>query len=217
MEKFRLLITDLTEYGTLRCVAGWDQDRQKIVRPEPHPLGFWEGTACGNGRPFAPGNIIVTFDAVVPNPKTELPHLNEDRVVRGPIKLEQSLSREKFLEAIRKIPTIDSAAAFNSPVKVENSKAYVPREGTDHPSLRGLLTKGKTISFVAEKYGDKPARARCLIDVPNERSIDLSIAAADLREIFRKQGIDRLKKLFAEKDDLHIRLGLSSRFFQRVS
>ncbi len=210
MEQFRLLITDLTDYGTLRCVAGWDLDRQKMVRPEPHPGGFWEQTLCGEGKPFAPGHIVI-LEASPPQPKTELPHLNEDKVVKGAIKLDKTLSRDKFLEMLRNVAAVSRATSFAAPVEISNSKAFV-RTGTDHPSLKGLLIKGNEVSFVEEKYGDKPARARALIDIPHKAPVNLSIAATDLREVFRKQNVAGLSKLFRGKDDLHVRLGLARGF-----
>ena len=145
MEKFRLLITDLTDYGTLRCVAGWDIDRQKMVRPEPHSGGFWEQTMCGPGKPFFPSNIVV-LEASPPVPKTDLPHLNEDMVVKGSVKLEQTLSRDKFIDALRQVSAVGRATAFGAPVEIANDKAFV-RTGTNHPSLRGLMIRGDEVSF----------------------------------------------------------------------
>lgn len=208
MERFRVLITDLTNYGNLHCVAGWDIDRKKMVRPEPHAGGFWEQTYCGAGKPFAPGNI-VTFEAAPPNPKTALPHLNEDMVVAAKtIKLEKTLSRISFSTDLAKISALNREKAFAPPVEFANGKAFV-RTGTNHTSLVGLAIPSGEVSFTTEKFGDKPPKPRCLIAVPNKAPLNLSIAATDLRDIFKKQGDSGLTQLFAGKHDLHIRLGLA--------
>jgi hypothetical protein len=120
MAKYRLLITDLTEYGELRCVAGWDLDRNKMIRPEPYAGGFWHQSYCGAGRVFTPGNI-VTFDANLPEPKTDLPHLNEDRVVQiKTIAIERTLSRNEFMNHLDKIETVGREEAFAAPVPRSN-------------------------------------------------------------------------------------------------
>lgn len=210
MELFRLLITDLTEYGTLRCVAGWDLDRGKMIRPEPCREGFWEQTACGEGRTFAPGHI-VSFSAIVPDPKTALPHLNEDRVVKSLIKVEEVLRADKFIEALQGVGAVDASTAFSAPMVTANSKAFVPT-GTDHPSLRGLLVTSKSVEFFEERWGTKPAKPRCLINAPAFGKINLSIASASLRQLFRTTGIKGVRELFAGNQNLHIRLGLARGF-----
>ncbi len=210
MTDFRILVTDLTEYGELRCVAGWDIDAKRMIRPEPAPAAFWPQADCGLGKTFNPGNIVV-FKAALPNPPTQLPHFNEDRIVKGAVTLEKQLSRNDFTEALRKLPTVGSAMAFALPVQSQNTKAYVPT-GTDHPSLRGLLIKKRDITFTTEKYGDGPAKIRCVISMPKGPSINLSIAACNLRETFRKGGRDGVKNLFQAHDTLHIRLGLARGF-----
>jgi len=211
MAKFRILVTDLTEYGEkLRCVAGWDLDQNKMIRPEPRPGGFWDRAVCGTGQPFNIANIVV-FEAAPPNPPTQLPHLNEDRVVEGGIAVEKSLSREEFIAALKQIPTVSGSVAFAAPVQARNAKAFVPT-GTNHPSLRGLFVKSSEITFTTQKFGDGPAKARCLVTVPKSPTINLSIAACDLRAVFRKSGREGLKNLFINSNALHVRLGLARGF-----
>jgi hypothetical protein len=208
MAKYRLLITDLTEYGDLRCVAGWDLDRGKMIRPEPHPGGFWNQSYCGSGRSFAPGNIVI-FKADLPQPKTDLPHLNEDRVVQvETIAVEKTLSKNEFLDHLAKVATVGREVAFAAPVRVINAKAFVPTH-TDRPSLRGLSIASVHVTFTTEKFGEKPAKPRCLISASNRLTINLSIAGCHLRDIFRKSGRDGLGRLFSGSHTLHVRLGLA--------
>lgn len=212
MQKFRLLITDLTNYGTLRCVAGWDLDRNAMVRPEPSPAGFWQQTACGRGKPFAPGNIVA-LEAALPSPRTDLPHLNEDRVVKSAIALERTLAGDEFVAALKATNVVDRKSAFAAPVKIENGKAYVER-GTNHPSLRGLQLNSDHLSFISEHFGDKPEKLRVLIQLPNSATLNLSVAANDLRNAFQRAGLKGIKGLFAGSRNLHVRLGLARGFGQ---
>jgi hypothetical protein len=84
MAKYKLLITEVTNFGDLRCVAGWDLDRGKMIRPEPHPKGFWQTNYIAPTGPFEVGKT-VEFEAENPNPATDYPHLTEDRVVTSGI------------------------------------------------------------------------------------------------------------------------------------
>jgi hypothetical protein len=99
MEKFRLLITDLTTYGQLRCIAGWDLDRKRMIRPEPRPGDFWPAAQTGAGTPFCPGAIAV-FSAAPPKPVTDYPHLTEDHVVEGKIVRADALDAKAFAAAL---------------------------------------------------------------------------------------------------------------------
>ncbi len=210
MNTFRVLITDLTDYGDLRCVAGWDLDRQLMIRPEPHPGGFWDQSLCGPNKPYNPGNI-VQFQAALPNPPTEYPHLNEDRVVAGKPLLEKTLSRADFASNLRKVRLVDRAVAFTAPVEISNSKAYI-KVGTNHPSLQGLEIRGDQISFFEDSFMNGPKKPRCLLEVPNRPSISLSLTATDVHQLYKKQGINGLKDLYVGNYDLHVRLGLARGF-----
>ncbi len=208
MPRFRVLITDLTDYGSsLRCVAGWDLDNGQMIRPEPRPAAFWDEKFCGPGRVFNPGNIVV-FNAEQPIPLTDLPHLNEDKVVQGDIAIEQTLSRAEFVSALKGVGSVTAEQAFAAPVQFVNSKGFV-RTGTNHPSLRGVLLKSTDVTFSTEKFGNAPAKARCMIRVARLTYVNLSIAGHELREVFRGSGKDGLARLFAGNCNLHLRLGLA--------
>jgi hypothetical protein len=103
MAKFRLLVTDVTNYGDLRCVAGWDIDRKKMIRPEPHPLGFWQSSAIGP-KGFQRSSI-AEFEAQVPSPSTSYPHRTEDRVVVGAVNNTRNLSPNECNEVLEESKT----------------------------------------------------------------------------------------------------------------
>jgi hypothetical protein len=210
MENYKVLITDLTEYGSQRCVAGWDLDRKIMIRPEPSPAAFWEQDVCGDGKIFQLGNI-VDFKAEIPNPKTKLPHLNEDRVVSGQLTLTKSLSDEDFKSALRASHPVNREQAFGAPVKIDNNKAYL-EVGTNSPSLIGVSIKKNQIRFTSDSFGDNPPKPRCIISRRDGKSINLSIASAELRTKFRAGGVRELNNSFGDTDDLIIRLGCARGF-----
>jgi hypothetical protein len=83
---YELIITDVTCYGNLYCVAGWDLRNGGMIRPEPPGANsaaeasrFWEGQYVGVGKLFAVGNV-VRFEATAPPREFPYPHATEDRI-----------------------------------------------------------------------------------------------------------------------------------------
>ena len=75
MAAYEILVTDVTNYGTLYCVAGTTIDG-RMIRPEPHTAKannevsrFWTDAAAGPGKFFSVGNI-VSFEAEDPMLRT---------------------------------------------------------------------------------------------------------------------------------------------------
>ena len=79
MPAYQVLVTDITNFGDLRCVAGWDLDRSKMIRPEPSPGGFWPASKIAPNGPFGLGKV-AKFVATEPSRATDYPHRTEDRV-----------------------------------------------------------------------------------------------------------------------------------------
>ncbi len=86
MPTYDLIITDVTCYGDLFCVAGWDMNNGGMIRPEPPTANavaeasrFWSAQHAGPGKFFAVGNR-VQFDAAMPPANFPFPHATEDRV-----------------------------------------------------------------------------------------------------------------------------------------
>lgn len=208
MPRYRLLITDLTDYGDLRCVAGWDLDRGKMIRPEPRPGAFWQGAATGAGQAFFPGQV-VRFDADVPNPPTEYPHRTEDHVVQGDVHLIERLAGEDFRNHLENIAD-DAAAVLGSPVEIANGKAYVPL-GTNHRSLVGINVARTELTFWEDQYGEEPPKLRGLL-ATQALSLNLSITSSDLRDRYRTGGLASVSEHFADGERLHVRLGLARAF-----
>ena len=134
MADYRVLITDLTDYGTLRCVAGWDIDRNVMIRPEPAPAAFWPEDQSGPDKVFYPGQV-VGFNAVQPEPATDYPHFSEDVVVRGDVKLIRKLVAEDYKKILRKI-AVPPTTIFADHVVFQNEK--IRNKASSHCSSSGI-------------------------------------------------------------------------------
>lgn len=94
---YEIIVTDVTCYGSLYCVAGWDRLTGQMIRPEPPGANaadeasrFWNAGYAGPGKTFAVGNV-VTLIATDALPDFLFPHATEDRIVdmgkvRGDVK-----------------------------------------------------------------------------------------------------------------------------------
>jgi Protein of unknown function, DUF488 len=148
MAEYRLLVTEITNFGDLRCVAGWDLDRSQMIRPEPFPRGFWSSDKTAPGGPFKPGGT-ANFVAKKPSPSTEYPHLTEDRVVAGEITIGAPLEREAANELLQSVAFSSLDDLFEDNLVVDGEKAYVP-VGSECRSLGGLVVPTKGV--IVESY-----------------------------------------------------------------
>lgn len=203
MARYRALITDLTEYGNLRCVAGVNLANKSMIRPEPAPGSFWTDTDCAPNGAFALGNV-VTFEANSPKPHTDFPHMTEEMVVEGEAKIDKTLEPEKFIRALSGLHT-PLNKIFGKHVEFSNGKPFI-RTGTKCASLYGTNVERSAIEF-HEAY-EKP---RIMLDDSGIRA-NLSITALSLRELYRSKGLAALAAQFKSAKELHLRIGLARGF-----
>ena len=166
MSTYRLLITEVTDFGVLRCVAGWDLDREKMIRPEPHPAGFWNADRIAPYGKFEVGKT-VSFVGMKPNPATDYPHLTEDRVVTSEIGIGPVLDAVKTEKVLRGA-TFDSLdKIFDGKLVVDGFKAYVP-VGTGCRSLGGLIVSPK--GAMVESYHNYGGKERLRLRFSNGKT-----------------------------------------------
>jgi len=209
IEKYRLLVTDITEFGSLRCVAGWDLDRQVMIRPEPHPAGFWPATATGARREFAVGNVIE-FEGQLPDPATPYPHLTEDRIVCGLVARSTiTLSAAERTRVLARTLSQSIADIFSGQMQRTGRGGFVP-EGIRSRSLGAIETDPSAVRFWEDTSKDKK-RPRCIISGTGGQ-MDLSVTSLALRELHRKGGIDAVIASLRQASRLHLRIGLARAF-----
>jgi hypothetical protein len=178
-----------------------------MIRPEPGPGQFWPAVDTGTERPFIPKNIVA-FNAAIPEPPTDYPHLTEDRVVAGRVQLESTLEEDEFRRTLARIGTTVEAI-FGANLRINNGKAYV-KTGTQCASLGGVNVGRSDVRLFADSFNGKK-RPRMLLSTPRFTA-NMSITATDVRERFRREGINAIDKRFDKSSGLHLRLGLARGF-----
>jgi hypothetical protein len=206
---FQLLITEVTNFGDLRCVAGWDLDRQKMIRPEPHRAGFWAANQIAPAGKFEVGKI-VSFVGTKPHPATDYPHLTEDRVVTSGIAGGPVLGTGRKKRVLHEAAFDSLDEIFDGKLVVDGQKAYVP-VGTQCRSLGGLIVPAKGASI--ESYHNYEGKERLRLRfrdgttylAPNMTSTKAYAEHAAGR-------LDEVNARIAKADHLILRIGLARGF-----
>ena len=207
MSEYRLLITEITNYGDLRCIAGWDLDRNEMIRPEPHREGFWLSTMVSPDGPFEIGKT-AKFEANKPNPPTAYPHLTEDRVVVGAVIAgAQPAGHTKILEGAA-FNSLDDL--FDGDLVVDGFKGYVP-VGSECRSLGGLLVDAKGVEI--ESYRNFSGKNRLRLRFTTE-GVALAPNITSSRAYAHQAAgeLDAVNQKISEASKLILRIGLARAF-----
>lgn len=219
MANYKVIVTDVTCYGTLYCVAGWDPENEIMVRPEPPGASaaveasrFWDGQFVGPEKIFHPGNF-VSFEAGPPHGDFPLPHSTEDRVVdlSKPVKLLDRFNTPQLVKQVAGSISPNLNAAFNNAlVQTPAGKAYVPI-GHNGRSLGAVELAPTQISFHENRFDPNRPKLRAHIDIAGV-VYDLSVPADTARTRWKADGIDALKSDVESSKLVHARVGLSRPF-----
>jgi hypothetical protein len=208
MKKHRLLITEITDYGTLHCVAGWDLALGKMIRPEPSPGGFWSAEYVSDGRHFRRGAVVELF-ARSPDPPTEYPHRTEDRVVVGAINQLEMMPAAERNRILASTTSPDLDTLFDGHLQVEKSKGYIGR-GVQCRSLGGIEVDARQFDVFEDTYKDK-TKLRCrlwhrgFVLVP-------TLPSTLARETWHRDGLAPIRSGLSAAKRLHLRIGLARAF-----
>jgi hypothetical protein len=219
MGEFCILITDLTTYGSLFCVAGWDINRNVMIRPEPPAANahkektkFWNAHFVGDGKVFQIGNL-VQFKAKDAPADFAFPHATEDKIIADlqTLKICNHLTDAELLKTVKGSVSKDVRSAFNGNLHVPISgKAYVDA-GQKSPSLGAVELNARKIQFISWSYEDEPPKLRCRFKC-NSEPYNLSVTAESCRVAFQEHGVVELNKKAANCRKIHVRLGLARAF-----
>lgn len=218
MATYELIITDVTRYGGLYCVAGWSIANGRMIRPEPAGANvadeasrFWDARWVGAGKPFSVGNV-VRLDASTPPQNFPFPHATEDRIcVRG---CQPSVLRRQTLDqvarSVRAGLSNSLAAAFGGQlVRAQSGTAYVAA-GAQTCSLDEIEVTPNQISFYEDNQNGKH-RLRAIITQDGVHH-DLSVPADAARARFLTAGVAAVQADAQAGNLVHIRLGLARPF-----
>lgn len=220
MPVYEVLITDVTTYGELYCVAGWDLRTKAMVRPEPPGANvasevsrFWDGRYAGPGKYFDVGNV-VQFEASAPPANFPFPHATEDRLFvkalgQGPL---LTLNNAELVAAVT-VSTGIKAAFGNGLIRSANGKAYVSKDFKG-PSLGALTVAPNKLSLHENTYNPENPKLRAWLKDGLLR-YDLAVTSDATRTRWRNAGLKALEADIAACNQVHVRLGLSRPFPQR--
>lgn len=219
MPTYDLVITDVTRYGDLFCVAGWDMANGGMIRPEPPTANanaeasrFWSGQNAGPGKFFAVGNR-VRFDAAAPPANFPFPHATEDRVViaGSSSAIIGQMTTAQVVQSVAGGVSLSIGHAFGGHLQRANSgKAHVVA-GTQTGSLDAIEIAPGSISFYMDNPSPGKRRLRAVID-ENGVEYDFSVPADAARSRFLSDGVAALQADAAATRSIHIRLGLCRPF-----
>jgi len=205
---YEIVVTEVTLYGKLRCVAGFDRKARAMVRPEPEAAGFWPLITCGPGTVFHPGHV-VRFKGVKPD--TDPPHRTEDIVVQGKPFRADALDPAAFKTVLRESAFLTPAAVYGDHLVIDGQRAFVPA-GSPCGSLACASAQAETLRFSDAVYdGQHRLRAAIFLD---GRMVQLPVAAKDLKQAFLKNGAVAARDLVPRNGAVQVRLGLARPFAQ---
>ena len=203
---YRIVVTEVTLYGRLRCVAGYELDRGVMIRPEPEAAGFWEAKVCGPNTIFHPGHVVEFRGE---RPQTALPHNAEDIVVSGNPRRIAALSADGFRQALERAAAFSPETVFGDHLKFDRDKAYVPA-GAACGSLACQIIDAASFKLFEHAYkDDHKLRAELKI---GGHILHLSVAAKALKQAFEKEGLAAAQNLTPKTGRAQVRLGLARPF-----
>jgi len=214
-----LVITDVTCYGSLYCVAGWDLNNGGMIRPEPPTANalaeasrFWDAEDAGPGRFFAVGNV-VRFDASAAPADFPYPHATEDRIfVPGPnTAFLRHCTHSQIARAAAAGISPSLAKAFGGALRrAYSGKAHVAA-GARTGSLDAIEIAPAQLSFYEDNPSPGKRRLRARIQ-EGGMVYDLSVPADAARSSFLAGGIAALNEDVRASKRIHVRIGLCRPF-----
>jgi hypothetical protein len=210
----RLTITDVTEMSTGNyCVAGWDAQAQRMVRPLPGGNNWTAGLLLQFG--IGPGATIDFVPTGHPHAGA-FPHSTEDTPVvenniqhvgAGPINWfgagappAQGTVAAAFLNQV----------AHNSEWGNVRQGVYVPI-GTQVGSLSAIQRPRNAVQFIEDVFGNDPPKLKVLLNDGTAR-YKLAVSSRTLKEAWRFGGLAALDQALPASAQFHIRLGLARAF-----
>lgn len=218
MPTYNLIITDVTRYGDLFCVAGWDLDRGGMIRPEPSTATavaeasrFWSGQHAGPGKFFAVGNR-VRFNAAMPPANFPFPHATEDRlVVLGNSAVTGQMAAAQIVQSVAAGVSASLDDVFGGELhRAHSGKAHVAA-GAQTGSLDAIEINPGDIGFYEDSPSPGKRRLRALID-HGGIEYDFSVPADAARVRFLAGGVAALEADAQASQTIHVRLGLCRPF-----
>jgi len=205
----RLVVTDITEmHGGNYCVAGWDAQAQRMVRPLPNGANWTAGLLQQHA--IMPGASIDVTPAGLPHPGA-FPHRTEDTPVAEATIGQVNAGPIDWFATGAPLTHATVSSAFSDHI-VHNSiwnnvrqGVYVP-VGTHVGSLSAVRLPRTAVQFV-EEFG----KLKAILN-DGDASYKLAVSSLALKTAWREGGLAAVQQLLPATKQFHIRLGLARAF-----
>lgn len=196
-------------YGGQFCVAGWDPEAERMVRPMSSPWGHWPAEVIGR-RKFCTGNL-VRVTPTEERSKRSFPHKTED-VVIDPASISRCgvLQGAEFTAAISGSVSSSITKIFDNNLVIENS-CYVPA----NVKCRSLGAVDRALNAVTV-YEDGWGKLRCQIRRGSAHA-QFKVSSKLLKDIYDADGNEGLEALREGCTRAHVRIGLAGAWSPRDS
>ena len=205
----RLIITDVTEmHGGNFCVAGWEAQAQRMIRPLPNGANWTAALLRQHG--IAPGATVDVFPLNQQH-QSAYPHRTEDAPIDvASIQLRNAGPIDWFAPAAPIAHASVSAAfgghvAHNSVWNNSLQGVHVPI-GTRVSSLSAVLVPRNAVQFLQEF-----AKLKVVLD-DGIALYKLPISCLKLKSAWRQGGIPAVHQALPNSPQFHVRLGLARAF-----
>jgi len=206
----RLIITEVTEmHSENYCVAGWDPQAQRMVRPLPNGENWTSRLLQQNS--IQPG-VTLNVRPATEQHQSSFPHRTEDTRINvagiqlvhpGPVVWlaadappTHATARQAFEGHLAHSRMWDGA----------QQGVYVP-ENTRIGSLSAVRLPVDDLCLFENNYQGKRSLRAYLDD--GDACYNLPVVARDLREAYRSHGVEAAQQLLPARGSVHIRLGLA--------
>ncbi|MFZ5616684.1 MAG: hypothetical protein ACOZAA_05105 [Pseudomonadota bacterium] len=209
VDKMQLIITDLTEMSSGSfCVAGWDTQAQRMIRPLPNDANWTQGQLNQFG--ITPG-ATVQFQVSNQPHASAYPHHTEDtRVDAANVALVNAGPINWFAHgAPPNAPSLNAGFGgqllYNSIWNGARQGSHIA-VGTQVPSLCGVLVLSQNLDFI-EEFG----RLKALLN-DGQNSYKLAVSSRTLKNAWRNGGLVAATQALPQTAQFHVRVGLARAF-----
>jgi hypothetical protein len=209
----QVIITDLTEMSTGNyCVAGWDWERQRMVRLLTRLGSNWTSHYVGQTGLWH--RRLVRYEPVAMPADGVFPHASED--TRIDEKTMQMLPRPNHWRTTilqSESPNIDAIfdQGLNAGIPGQTRKSpYVP-PNTHCASLGAVRANAADFEFYVNDFDPNKPKLRCRFTKAGSR-FDLPVSSYRLRLRWREIGVDRMNERQGDFGQVHVRVGVARPF-----
>jgi hypothetical protein len=197
-----LLLTEVTNMGSMLCVAGWHEATQRVVRPVPREHG-WDPRLHDDGV-LVPGNI-VQFSPDGRALSSTLPHATEDVAVATRTTLARSGSAQEMARSLARTATASAKDALG--VWPDERRFVLP--GTACRSLGAILIRRH--QFALRASADSAPKLRADLTV-GKWVTSLPVSSRALQADFAAGGVEAALARIGPGARLYLRLGFAREY-----